>query len=455
MIRILLHSEDIKLQHLLAPTLGPEFSIVVEPKRERVRTLISHEQCDVLILDFDLNCATQEQHLEFLDEVSSLPMPVVVMTNDTTRSTAMELVKHGVSNQFRKPPVIPELKIIVRRAHEHAVLKRELENARKQLQNTCGCDGLIGSSAKSQVTYDLIRRVANLEAFVLISGESGTGKELIARAIHNLSDRSKKPFVAVSCGAIPESLIEAELFGHEKGAFTGTVGTRAGYMEQAADGTLFLDEIGELSPHSQIKLLRVLQQREFNRLGSSRITPLRARVLFATHRDLGQMVVEGTFRQDLFYRVNVMRIATPALRDRPEDIPLLACHFLRQYSQSYHKPVLNIRPSAMAMLLEHTWPGNVRELENVIQNAVIMTEGESIRPEDLPESLQMFEGPSVVDSLSNGSFEKQLQAYRVRLVAAALEECKGNKTLAARSLSISRAYLHRLIREVSDNVSAA
>jgi DNA-binding NtrC family response regulator len=455
MIRILIHSEDAKLQHLLAPTLGPEFSIVVESRRDRVRGLISQQLCDVLILDFDENCGTLAHHLDFLDEVSVSPIPVVVMTNDSTRSTAMELVKRGISNQFRKPPVIPEFKIIVRRAHEHALLKRELEGARNELRNAGSCDGLIGFSAKSQVIYDLIRRVANLDAFVLITGESGTGKELVARAIHNLSARAKKPFVAVSCGAIPESLIEAELFGHEKGAFTGTVGTRMGYMEQAGDGTLFLDEIGELSLHSQMKLLRVLQQREFNRLGSSRLTPLRARVLFATHRDLAKMVAEGTFRQDLYYRVNVMRIATPSLMERTEDIPLLACHFLRQYSQNYQKQVLNIQPAAMAMLLQYEWPGNVRELENVIQNAIIMAESDTIRPEDLPESLQAFGCLSIVESSASGSFEKQLQAYRVKLVTAALGECNGNKTLAARSLSISRAYLHRLIREVAENVVAA
>src|SRR5713226_1053122 len=208
------------------------------------------------------------------------------------------------------------------------------------------CDSLIGCSSRSLAVYDLIRRVRDLDAYVLITGESGTGKELVARAIHNLSHRAKAPFVAVSCGAIPETLIEAELFGHEKGAFTGTNGTREGYMEQAADGTLLLDEIGELSQQTQVKLLRVLQQREFSRLGSGKLIPLKARVLFATHRNLSEMVEEGTFRRDLFYRVNVMRINIPPLRDRTEDIPLLAEHFLLQYASAYNKPVSEIRPSA-------------------------------------------------------------------------------------------------------------
>jgi len=308
------------------------------------------------------------------------------------------------------------------------------------------CDQLIGSSARSQVVYDLIRRVSNLDAFVLITGESGTGKELVARAIHNLSNRAKEPFVAVSCGAIPDTLIEAELFGHEKGAFTGTIGVREGHMEQAAGGTLLLDEIGELSLPTQVKLLRVLQQREFSRLGSNKLVPLKARVLFATHRNLLEMVEKGTFRRDLYYRVNVMRINIPPLRDRTEDIPLLAEHFLHQYASAYNKAVSEIRPSVMALLFEYDWPGNIRELENSIQRAVILAEGDSISTEDLPEPLQRPDLLGIGDELTPGSFEDLLREYKVRLANKAIRECNGNKTLAARSLSISRAYLHRLIR---------
>jgi transcriptional regulator with PAS, ATPase and Fis domain len=301
----------------------------------------------------------------------------------------------------------------------------------------------------------LIRRVANLDAFVLITGESGTGKELVARAIHNLSHRAKEPFVAVSCGAIPETLIESELFGHEKGAFTGTSGTREGYIEQAGAGTLLLDEIGELSPQTQVKLLRVLQEREFSRLGTNKLIPLKARVLFATHRNLVDMVEEGTFRRDLFYRVNVMRIHVPPLRERTEDITLLADHFLQQYATAYHKPVREIRPNAMALLFDYDWPGNVRELENAIQGAIILAEGDSIGPEDLPEALQQMDVMGIGDPLATGSFEDQLREYKVRLANKAIRECNGNKTLAARSLSISRAYLHRLIRMSPEDIDAA
>jgi DNA-binding NtrC family response regulator len=324
-------------------------------------------------------------------------------------------------------------------------IKDEPENEPQQTDSS-RCDGLIGCSGRSQVVYDLIRRVSNLDAFVLITGESGTGKELVARAIHNLSHRAGHPFVAVSCGAIPETLIEAELFGHEKGAFTGTNGTRAGYMEQVGDGTLLLDEIGELSLQTQVKLLRVLQQREFSRLGSSRLVPLRARVLFATHRELATMVSEGTFRRDLFYRVNVMRIQVPSLRERPEDIGPLADHFLQKYAGAYHKQIREIDSGASALLAEYDWPGNVRELENVIQGAVIMCEGNSIGPEDLPESIQQLDVAGIAAPSIAGSFEDLLREYKVLLANKAIRECNGNKTLAARSLQISRAYLHRLIR---------
>jgi DNA-binding NtrC family response regulator len=462
MIRLLFHSEDSKLQHLLSPTLGPEFQVRVEPSRRGLKQKLADGECDVLILDFDsTHCSIAEQ-LEVVDEHKHSQIPIVVMTDDDRRSTALEMVHRGVYDYFRKPPSIPELKIIVRRAHEHAVLKRELQlaqqllHAPKQVQAPPACDQLIGGSARARVVYDLIGRVANLNSFVLVTGESGTGKELIARAIHNLSDRAKQPFIAVSCGAIPETLIESELFGHEKGAFTGTNGSRAGYLEQAAGGTLFLDEIGELSLHTQVKLLRVLQQREFSRLGGNRSMPLRARVVFATHRNLARMVEEGTFRQDLFYRVNVMKITSPALRDRTEDIPALADHFLREYSQMYNKPVRAIESAALAALLEYSWPGNVRELENVIQSAIILTESDTIGVEDLPEIFQTLDPLCMDDdTVSGGSFEAQLRDYRVRLANKAVVEASGNKTVAARSLGISRAYLHRLIREAGEDVAVS
>jgi len=446
MIRLLLYSQDLDLKFLLGPTLGNEYSLVLERRTEIVRGIITNGECDVLILDLDSAAQSLQRQLEFFDEIRDLGVPVVVMTDDNSRATAMDLVQRGVSNYIRKPPALPELKIIVRRAHEFAQLKRELEQVRHLIPDS-GCDQLIGSSARTRVVYDLIRRVANLEAPVLITGESGTGKELVARAIHNLSNRKDRPFVAISCGAIPETLVEAELFGAERGAYTGAASRRRGYLEEAGNGTLFFDEIGEVSAHTQVKLLRVLQERQFCRLGSSQLIPLQARLLFATHRNLLQMVEEGTFRQDLYYRVNVMGIRSPALRDHTEDIPALAQHFLNVYSRLYQKPMAHIAPNAMALLLEYKWPGNVRELENVIQGAIVMSDDDTVHPKDLPGDLQRPDLLGVGDSLPGSSFEDQMQDYKVRLAHKAIQECNGNKTLAARSLNISRTYLHRLIKE--------
>ncbi len=227
-----------------------------------------------------------------------------------------------------------------------------------------------------------------------------------------------------------------------------------GYLEQAGDGTLFLDEIGELSLSTQVKLLRVLQQREFSRLGSSKLVPLRARLIFATHQNLADMVAQGTFRQDLYYRINVMRIDAPPLQEHPEDIAQIAMHFLRQYSEAYQKPMTDIDPGAMALLHAYSWPGNVRELENVIQRAIILAPGESIRAEDLPGSIQAQNVVSIGDSDPTGSFERQLRGYKVKLAMTAVWDNNGNKTLAARSLHISRAYLHRLIRLADPDLPA-
>lgn len=370
------------------------------------------------------------------------------MADDVSRSAALNLVKLGAYGYCRRPPSIRDLKTQLLRAHEHSSLKRELQTVQQQLEAASSCDRLSGSSPQMRRVYDLVRSVTNINASVLVTGESGTGKELIARAIHNLGSRANRPFIAVCCGAIPETLIEAELFGHDKGAFTGTVGSRVGYLEQAEDGTLLLDEIGELSLSTQVKLLRVLQQREFSRLGCNRLIPLRARLIFATHRDLEEMVAQGTFRQDLYYRINVMRIDAPSLREHPDDIPLIAAHFLRQYSEMYQKSVIGIEREAMALLQDYLWPGNVRELENVIQRAIILTSGNTITADCLPGNLQELQGDivSIEDYQPAGSFEQQIRNYKVLLATTAVRENNGNKTLAARSLHISRAYLHRLLR---------
>ena len=454
MIHVLCYLNDLKLQLLLGPALGPGYALRVDSDQARVKQIVAQGQSDVLILDFDSNYGPVEDGLQLFDSVTDSGIPVVVMTDDARRSATLDLIQRGAYDYFRKPPSMTELRVVLGRAYERVALKRELEKAKRKLHEASSCDGMVGSSAPAQTVYGLIRRVTNLNAPVLIRGESGTGKELIARAIHNLGSRAKHPFVAVPCGAFPDTLIDAELFGHEKGAFTGTAGAREGYMQQAGEGTLFLDEIGELSPQTQVKLLRVLQQREFCRLGSCKLIPLRARVVTATHRGLEKMVEAGTFRMDLLFRLNVMTIEAPPLRERPEDIPILAQHFLTQSSAAFQKPMREITPAAMDMLAAHAWPGNVRELENVVQSAIILAKDDTIQPEDLPRGLQEAIPHAASQPEEPLSFEDQMWEYKLELANRALAKCNGNKTLAARSLQISRAYFHRLIRP-SGNESTA
>ncbi|MDE3061939.1 MAG: sigma-54-dependent Fis family transcriptional regulator [Acidobacteriota bacterium] len=446
MIRIALLTDDGTLQPLLSPALGREFQIQVALDENDVDAKIENASCDVLIVDLNSNHNSAKERIECARRVISKPIPSLIMADDVLRGTALEMVRIGAFGFCRRPPSIRELKALLYRAYEHSSLRRQLQTVHQQLEDSGSCDRLIGSSPQMQEVYQLVRRVSSLNATVLINGESGTGKELIARAVHNLGSRADKPFVAVSCGAIPETLIEAELFGHEKGAFTGTVAAREGYFEQARDGTLFLDEIGDLSLYTQVKLLRVLQQMEFCRLGSSKLIPLRARLIFATHQDLGKLVAEGKFRQDLFYRINVMRILSPSLADHAEDIPQIAMHYLKHYSRVFQKPMEAIAPDAMAMLISYPWPGNVRELENAIQRAIILAPGATIRPEDLPIQVPSDKIIDISEYNPEGSFERQLRDYKIKLATDAVRENNGNKTLAARSLGISRAYLHRLIR---------
>lgn len=446
MIRIGLLSEDRALQTLLASALGKDFQVELAASEGDVVRLVDGGETDALILDLSSNNGSIKERVESSRRILAHPLPAIIMADDGLRSTAVELVRLGAYGYCRRPPSIRELKAMLCRASENSLLRRQLETVHQKVETATTCDRLIGASSAIRQVYQLVHRVANLNASVLVAGESGTGKELIARAIHNLGSRSEKPFVAVSCGAIPETLIEAELFGHEKGAFTGTVGAREGYFEQAKDGTLFLDEIGDLSLYTQVKLLRVLQQMEFSRLGSSKLIPLKARLIFATHQDLAKLVAEGKFRQDLYYRINVMKIVSPPLADHAEDIPQIATHYLKHYAELFQKPMHSIAPEAMAMLQSCPWPGNVRELENTIQRAIILAPGMTIRPEDLPLNMH---GDKVIDISEYNpecTFERQLRDYKIKLAIDAVRENNGNKTLAARSLGISRAYLHRLIR---------
>jgi DNA-binding NtrC family response regulator len=445
-IRVGLFSQDCTLQPLLSSALGNEFQFFFESNEDGINNLLAGKSCHVVILDLNSNHDSLKERIAVARRMIASNVAWVILADDGLRATANELVRQGAFGYCRRPPSIRELRIMLRRAYETSSFKLQTEQERQRMETIRDRDQMVGTSPAMQQVHHLIDCVSNIDASVLITGESGTGKELVARAIHNRGNRGSRPFIAVACGAIPETLIEAELFGHEKGAYTGTVGSREGYLEQSRDGTLFLDEIGELSLFTQVKLLRVLQQREFSRLGSNRLIPLRSRLIFATHRNLAEMVAQGKFRQDLYYRINVMKIEIPSLQERSEDIGAMATHFLHHYGRIFQKPMDEIEPEAMAALQNYPWPGNVRELENVIQRAIILTRGTTLRLSDLPANLREESRGNFEEGIPGGSFERQLRDYKIRLAATAVRENNGNKTLAARSLSISRAYLHRLIR---------
>ena len=432
------------MQPLLSSALGMEFQFFFESKEDGVSRLLSDKTCHVMILDLNSNHDSLNERIACARRMIASDVAWVIMADDGLRASADELIRQGAFGYCRRPPSIRDLRIMLRRAHESSTHRREQQW--KSVETGGDRNQMVGGSPAMQQVHHLIDCVSSIDASVLITGDSGTGKELVARAIHNRGNRGSLPFVAVACGAIPETLIEAELFGHEKGAYTGTVGSREGFLEQSRDGTLFLDEIGELSLFTQVKLLRVLQQREFSRLGSNRLIPLRSRIIFATHRNLTEMVAQGKFRQDLYYRINVMKIEIPSLQERPEDIAPIASHFLHHYARVFQKPMESIDPKTMAVLEGYPWPGNVRELENVIQRSIILARGRTLRPESLPATLREKARTHFEETVPSGTFERQLRDYKVRLAATAVRENNGNKTLAARSLSISRAYLHRLIR---------
>jgi len=436
----------------IAHEQGGNFHITWVPWDQSQR-IITSTNFDVLIVDVSIGASRLANCIALARSWIKAGHAVIVMADSFRRFVAEELVRAGAYAYCSKTPSMPDLVSLLRNVHEDAHPERMTP---VHLPGKEGgafvfrgqCDALIGSSPAMNEIYKIIERVKDLDASVLITGESGTGKELAARAIHNLGERSSQPFTAVSCSAIPESLIESELFGHERGAFTGSTGQHHGYFEQVGDGSLFLDEIGDISLYSQVKLLRVIQQREFNRLGGNRSIRLRARFIFATHRDLAQMVQDGSFRQDLFYRINVIHIHLPALRDHAEDIPEIAQNLLRKYSSAYNKSISTFSPEAMQMLLQYNWPGNVRELENVVQNAMILANTSVITEHDiriLSDSPLYAHVTKPDENDTWDSFENSLRTYKFKIASDAVRAHNGNKTLAARSLNVSRSYLHRLL----------
>ncbi len=370
---------------------------------------------------------------------------VILLTGFGTVESAVAAMKRGAYEYLTKPYDPEELLLTVGKALERRQLKREVKHLRAQVQGQYRFSNIIGKSRRLKQVQDLVESAAPSDATILIQGESGTGKELIARAIHAHSGRSSGPFVAINCGALPESLLESELFGHVKGAFTGAQFNKAGLFEEAEGGTIFLDEVGETTQATQVKLLRVLQEQEIRRVGDTKTIKTNARVVAATNQELMGRVREGKFREDLYYRLNVISIDVPALRERIEDLPLLAAHFLEKHAAKSGRAPRELSPAALALMERYPWPGNIRELENTIERAVILSKEPTIGPADLPPSVRAgHETRGLAKSLDPG--EMTLEELERTYIVAVIERFAGNQAAAAGALGISRTTLWRKLK---------
>jgi two-component system response regulator PilR (NtrC family) len=400
---------------------------------------------DILITDLRLPGIDGRKVLEAALERYPEIIPIVITGYGTVKD-AVEAIKQGAADFITKPFQFDALLHVLRSALEQRRLKTENAYLRSQLEDRYRIDGLVGQSGVMRDLFQLLETVARISSTVLITGETGTGKELAARAIHHNSPRRASRFVAINCSAIPETLLEAELFGHVRGAFTGAVGTRQGRLEQAHKGTLFLDEVGTMSPALQAKLLRVLQEREFERVGDSHTVKIDVRVIAATHSDLARMVADGTFREDLFYRLNVIPVQLPALRERREDVPLLVQHFVEKLSVESGRGAVTVSQEALRRLMAYQWPGNVRQLENVVERALAFNHGRSqLDVQDLPPEIQSQPAPvdsSLVWFPDDGlDFASYIEGVELSLIRRSLERTQGNKRQAAKLLNLKRTTL--------------
>jgi two-component system response regulator AtoC len=387
--------------------------------------------------------------LEFLKAIqkTGAEATIVVMSAYGTVDIAIEAMKLGAYDYISKPFKPDEIILTLRKAEEREQLRRENQLLRREVTKEYSFENIVSKNEKMQNIFDVIKKVAQYKSTVLISGESGTGKELVARALHYNGERSPNPFIPVNCGAIPENLLESELFGHAKGAFTDAIRTKKGLFEEADGGTLFLDEIGELPGQLQVKLLRVLQEGEIRRIGESKPIQIDVRIVAATVKDLAKEVNEGRFREDLFYRLNVLPIHIPPLRERKEDIPLLIHHFIQKFDQAMNKNVTDVDHKALEGLMNYKWYGNVRELENTIERAIVLTDKNIIELENLPIEIQNFKEEFQLEPLADEeySIKKASKALEINLIRKALKKTKGNHTHAAKLLEIShRALLYKI-----------
>ncbi|HEB76307.1 MAG TPA: sigma-54-dependent Fis family transcriptional regulator [Nitrospirae bacterium] len=440
---LIVDDEPNAIKVLSAILVEAGYSVLESLDVDTALRVLDHEDVDVIITDLKMPGRDGMDLFEFVTKEHP-DIPVIFLTAYGTVDSAVHAITQGAFYYFIKPPDYMKLKGILARAVEQRRLKREIESLRKRLAKETPLPRIIGKTPQMLKIFNTIEAVKNSESSVIICGETGTGKELIARALHFGSDRRDKPFVAVNCAAIPKDLLESELFGFEKGAFTGAVSRRIGRFEEASGGTLFLDEIGELELSIQAKLLRVLQEREIERLGSNRKIKVNFRLVSSTNRDLEKEVKAGNFRKDLLYRLNVIQINVPLLRERKDDIPLLVSEYVNEFCIRENK-VLTVSDEVMKIFLEYHWPGNVRQLRNVMERAVVLTKGDTITPRELPEEFTALKDLRRRDDPVH-SF-KTLSELEFEAVKNALKACNGNKSKAARMLGISRKALYKRLKE--------
>jgi DNA-binding NtrC family response regulator len=446
---ILVVDDDDAVRKGLYWALTSDYRVLQASSRDEACALINDNEIEVVVSDLHLppNVDDISEGLALIDiaRAQDAPLQVVVITGSDSKRAALEAVKRGAYGFFEKPLDPEELLHIVNQAARMRQLEIENRRLRDELSRPPGFSHLLGSSAALERVLKHARSVAATSATVLLSGENGTGKEVLARAIHQESPRTTGPFVAVSCAALPEALIESELFGHEKGAFTSASQMHKGRFELANGGTVFLDEIGDLSAAVQVKLLRVLQERAFERVGGTKTLTVDIRLIAATNRDLENEVEQGRFRQDLFFRLNVVPLVLPPLRERLDDIPILAAHFAGKSAQKYEQPTPELDPALVEVLLDYDWPGNVRELENLIERLVVLSNSATLGLEFVPEKmLRVLPGTTPGDE---NTLEGAVEAVKRRMIVSALQAEGNNKVAAAKRLGISRSYLHRLINE--------
>ena len=438
-VKILVVDDEAIIRESLRDWLSDAgYQVFIAENGSQALEIIEKEKLGIVIADLVMPGMDGIELMKGAKEASP-HIAVIIITAYGSIPTAIAAMKEGAYDYIEKPFCPERVELLIKKLVEHQGLLQETLSLRQRLEERYRFENIIAKSHKMQQIFEMIGTVAQSNATVLITGESGTGKELIARALHKLSPRRDKPFIAVSCAALPESLLESELFGHEKGSFTGAVAQRKGRFELAHKGTLFLDEIGEMSANIQVHLLRVLEEREFTRVGGTELVKSDVRIISATNKELREAVSRGEFRDDLYYRLNVVTIQLPPLRERAEDIPLLAQHFLNKFALENQKGDITFSPDAMDFLMKYEWPGNVRELENAIERAVVLARNSSLTAADL--------SPHNLPLLRQASLGKSLKEVEEDHILYVLTETRGNYSKAAKLLGITRMTLHNKVKE--------